>query len=87
MIIEYKNRENVIKSEVDDVVLTHFNFVNTDYQRNSIVLETLVSNKYFWESLEIEPTTSNIFGHLYICIVKCRDLIYWSEKSSIRERR
>ena len=42
MIIEYKNRENVIKSEVDDVVLAHFNFVNTDYQRNSIVLETLV---------------------------------------------
>ena len=42
-----ENGENVPYLEISEVVLTHFNVVNNSYQRNSRVLYTFVSDKYF----------------------------------------
>ena len=40
-----KNGENVPHLEINNVVLVHFNIVNNDYQQDSEVLYTLISNK------------------------------------------
>ena len=40
-----KNGENVPHLEINIVVLVHFNIVNNDYQQDSEVLYTLISNK------------------------------------------
>ena len=40
-----KHGENVPHLEINKVVLVHFNIVNNDYQQDSEVLYTLISNK------------------------------------------
>ena len=55
-INEDKNIENVSNLEITEVVLVHFNIVNNDYQQDSRVLYTFVSNKPFGSLLEIYPT-------------------------------
>ena len=50
-----KNGENVPNLEVVEVVLVHCNLVNNDYQQNSRILFTFVSNKTFGSLLEISP--------------------------------
>ena len=40
-----KNGENVPHLEINIVVLVHFSIVNNDYQQDSEVLYTLISNK------------------------------------------
>ena len=55
-ITEDKNGENVRHLEITEVVLVHCNIVNNDYQQDSRVLYTLVSNKSFVSLLEISPT-------------------------------
>ena len=40
-----KNRENVLHFEITEVVLIHCNIVNKDYQQDSKILFTFVSNK------------------------------------------
>ena len=42
--------------EITEVVLVHCNIVNNDYQQDSRVLHTFVSNKLFGSLLEISPT-------------------------------
>ena len=42
-----ENGENVPYLEITEVVLTHCNIVNNDYQQNSRVLYTFISNKLF----------------------------------------
>ena len=42
--------------EITEVVLTHCNIVNNDYQQDSRVLYTFVSNEPFGSLLEISPT-------------------------------
>ena len=42
--------------EITEVVLVHYNTVNTDYQKDSRVLYTFVPNKLFRSLLEIFPT-------------------------------
>ena len=44
-ITEDKNRENVPHLEITEVVLVHCNIVNNDYQQDSRVLYTFVSNR------------------------------------------
>ena len=44
---EDKNGENVAHLEITDVVLIHCNIVNNDYQQDSRVVYTFVSNKLF----------------------------------------
>ena len=51
-----KNGENVPHLEITEVVLVHWNNVNNDYQQDSRVLYTSVTNKPFGSLLEISPT-------------------------------
>ena len=55
-ITKDKNGENVPHLEITEVVLVHCNIVNNDYQQDSRVLYTFVSNKLFGSLLEISPT-------------------------------
>ena len=55
-ITKDKNGENVPHLEITEVVLVHCNIVNNDYQQDSRVLYTFVSNKLFGGLLEISPT-------------------------------
>ena len=55
-ITKDKNGENVPHLETVELVLVHFNLVNTDYQQDSRILYTFVPNKTFGSLLEISPT-------------------------------
>ena len=55
-----KNGENVPHLEIVELVLIHCNLVNNNYQQNSRILYTFVTNKPFGNLLEISPT-NNIF--------------------------
>ena len=55
-ITKDRNGENVPHFEITEVVLVHCNIVNNDYQQDSRVLNTIVSNKLFGNLLEISPT-------------------------------
>ena len=55
-ITRNKNGENVRHFEITEVALAHYNIVNNDYQQDSRVLYTFVSNKLFGGLLEISPT-------------------------------
>ena len=56
-ITKQENGKNVPHLEITEVVLVHFNIhqyvVNNDYQQNSRVLYTFVSNKSFGQLLDI----------------------------------
>ena len=54
-ITKDKNGENVPHLEITEVVLVHCNIVNNDYQQDSSVLYTFVTNKPFGSLLEISP--------------------------------
>ena len=58
-ITKDKDGENVPHLEITEVILVHCNIVNNDYQQDSRVLYTFVSNKPFGSLLEISP--ANIF--------------------------
>ena len=47
--------ENVPHLEITEVVLTHCNIVNNNYQQDSRVLYTFVPNKSFGQLLDISP--------------------------------
>ena len=51
-----KNGENVPHLETVELVLVHCNLVNIDYQQDSRILYTFVSNKTFGSLLEISRT-------------------------------
>ena len=55
-ITKDKNCENVSHLEITELVLVHYKFVNNDYQQDSIILYTFVSNKPFGSLLEISLT-------------------------------
>ena len=55
-ITKDKNDENVPHLEITEVVLVHCNVVDNNYQQDSRVLYTFVSNKPFDGLLEISPT-------------------------------
>ena len=59
-ITKDKNDENVPHLEILELVLFHLNLVDNDYQQDSRILYTFVSNKPFGSLLEISPT-NNIF--------------------------
>ena len=54
-ITEDENGENIPRLEITDVVLVHCNIVRKDYQYNSRVLYTFVSNKSFVQLYDILP--------------------------------
>ena len=55
-ITKNKNGENVPHLEVVELVLFHCSLVNNDYQQDSRILYTFVSNKTFGSLLEISQT-------------------------------
>ena len=63
-ITKDKNGENVLHLEIAEVVLVHYNIGNNDYQQDSIVLYTFVSNKTFGILLEVSPENHIIFKNI-----------------------
>ena len=57
-----KNGENVPNLEITKVVLVYWNIVNNEYQKDSRVLYTFVSNKPFGSILENFP--KNLFKNI-----------------------
>ena len=55
-ITKDKNRENVPHLEITEVVSFHPDIANNDYQQDSRVLQTFISNKPFGSLLEISST-------------------------------
>ena len=55
-ITKDKNGENVPHLEITEVILVHCNLLNNDYQEDSRILYTFVSNKPFGSLIEISPT-------------------------------
>ena len=55
-ITKGKNRENVPRLEVVELVLVHCNLVDNDYQQDLRILYAFVPNKTFDSLLEISPT-------------------------------
>ena len=62
-ITKAKNGKNVPHLEIAELVLVHCNLVNNDYQQDSRLLYTFVSNKPFGGLLEISPT-----NHIFLKI-------------------
>ena len=54
-ITKNRNGKNMSHLEITEMVLAHCNIVNNDYQQDSRVLYTIVSNKSFDSLLEISP--------------------------------
>ena len=54
-ITKDKNGENVQHLEITEVVLVNCNIVNNDYQQDSRILYTFVSNKPFGSLSRISP--------------------------------
>ena len=55
-ITKDKNGENVPHLEISEVVLVYCNIVNNDYQQDSRVLYTFVTNKSYGSLLDISPS-------------------------------
>ena len=55
-ITKDKNRENVSRLEITEVILVLFNMVNNNYQHDSRVLYTFVPNKSFGSLLDVSPS-------------------------------
>ena len=55
-ITKIRNGENVPHLEIKEVVLVYFDIVDKDYQQDSRVLYTFVTNKPFGSLLEISLT-------------------------------
>ena len=66
-ITKDKTGENIPHLEITGVVLVHCNIVNSDYQQNSRVLYTFVSNKPFGSLLE-KSNKSYIFKNFQLRI-------------------
>ena len=54
-ITKDKNGENVPHLEITELVLIHCNLVNNDYQQDSRMLYTFVTDKPFGSLLEVSP--------------------------------
>ena len=63
-ITKDKKGENVPHLKNNEVVLVHYNIVNNDYQHESRVMYTFVSNKPFSQSLNISPKKLGVFKSL-----------------------
>ena len=55
-ITKDKNGENVPHLEITEVVLVQCNMINNDFQHDSRVLYTFVTNKFFGSLLAISPS-------------------------------
>ena len=63
-ITKDKFGENVPHLEIVELVLVHCNLANNDYQQNSRILYTFVTNKTFGSLLEILPPNHFFFENI-----------------------
>ena len=63
-ITEDKNGENLPHLEIVELVLVHCNLVNNDYQQDSRILYTFISNKPLGNLSEISPV-NHIFSKTF----------------------
>ena len=68
-ITKDKNSENVPHLEITEAVLVHCNIVSNDYQQDTRILYTFVSNKPFGSLLEISQNFKTLKYGLQIKIV------------------
>ena len=69
--------ENVPHLEITEVVLVYCNIVNNDYQQDSRLLYTFVSNKAFGSLSDISPT-----NHILLKTFNSEyneSMVYWSK--------
>ena len=69
-----KNGENVLHLEITEVVLVHCHTLNNDYQQDSRVLYTFVSNKPFGSLLRTSLT-----NHIFLETQNTQTLKYGSQ--------
>ena len=72
-ITKDKNGENVPQLELTEVILVNCNIFNNQYQQDSKVLRTVVTNKSFGQLLNISPSSriySETFHSLSFCTSK-----------------
>ena len=74
-ITKDKSGGNVSNLEIIEVVLVHFNIVNNNYQQDSRVLFTFISNKSFGQLPDIFPehfifleTFNSKFSYIEVCL-------------------
>ena len=69
-ITKDKNGENVSQLELTEVILVNCNIFNNQYQQDSKVLRTVITNKSFGQLLNISPSSriySETFHSLSFC--------------------
>ena len=54
-ITKDKHSKNVRDCQITEVVLVHWNFVNSNYQQDSRVFYTYILNKMFGQLLDVSP--------------------------------
>ena len=72
-ITKDKNGENVSQLELTEVILVNCNIFNNQYQQDSKVLRTVITNKSFGQLLNISPSSriySETFHSLSFCTSK-----------------
>ena len=65
-ITKNKNGESIPHLQIFEVVLVHCNLVNNDYQQDSRILYTFVSNVFILYTYKFKYT------FIYICLDNCR---------------
>ena len=79
-ITKDENGENVLHSEITEVVLIHCNIVNNNYQQDSRVLYTFVPNKSLGQLLDISPENS-IFLKFFNSKFSCKEVWFTDQIS------
>ena len=84
-VTKSKNSQHVLNLKITELVLVHCNIANNNYEQNSSVLYTFVSNKSFGHLLDILP---NIFIFLKTFDSKCSYIEVWFtvENSKLLDR-
>ena len=77
-ITKDKNGENVPYLEITEVVLVHCNIINKDYQQDSRVLYTFVTNKLFDQLLNFSLKIL-YFKNFWFRIFIYWSMLYWSK--------
>ena len=67
-ITKDKNGTKVPHLEITEEVLVHCNIVNNDYEQNSRILYTFVTNKPFWWSARNFSNKSYLFRNIQLSI-------------------
>ena len=79
-ITKDENGENVLHSEITEVVLIHCNIVNNNYQQDSRVLYTFVPNKSLGQLLDISPENF-IFLKFFNSKFSCKEVWFTDQIS------